>query len=54
MAMSVVQNVESSVDMYISKISTEMANVDACARLVDAECIFLPICATRTKTLTNS
>jgi len=54
MAMSVVQSAESSVDTYISKISTEMANVDACARLVDAECIFLPICATRTTTLMSS
>ena len=54
MVMSVVQNVESSVDMYISKISMEMDNVDACAHLVDAERIFLPICATHTKTLTSS
>jgi len=54
MAMSVVQNVESSVDMYISKISMEMANVDACTHLVDTECIFLPICATCTKTLMSS
>jgi hypothetical protein len=36
----VVQTAEATVDVYIDNISKEQANVDACVRLVDAECKF--------------
>jgi hypothetical protein len=42
---STVQTVESNVDEYIRKISDKQANVDACVRLMDAECMsFLWYC----------
>ena len=36
---SVVQTTEQSVERYIHNIKKEQANVDACTRLVDAECM---------------
>jgi hypothetical protein len=55
MAISIVQPTEASVDTYLHRISAEQSNVDACVRLVDAECKF---CIStynhqRTKTLTT-
>jgi hypothetical protein len=38
MAKSIAQTVDESVEAYIHKISKERDNVDACARLADAEC----------------
>jgi hypothetical protein len=40
MAMGIVQSASSGVDAYISKILEEQANVDACVRLMDTECMF--------------
>ena len=39
MILSAVQTAESSVDVYIRKILDKQASVDACARIIDAECI---------------
>ena len=36
--MSIAQTADESVEVYIHKILEEQAKVDACARLVDAEC----------------
>jgi hypothetical protein len=38
--LSAVQTAESSIDVYIRKILDKQADVDACARTMDAECIF--------------
>jgi hypothetical protein len=37
--LSAAQTAESSVDVYICKILNKQADVDACARLIDAECM---------------
>jgi hypothetical protein len=37
--LSTVETAESSVGEYIRKISDKQANVDACVRLMDAECM---------------
>lgn len=40
MILSAAQTAESSVDVYIRKILDKQADVDSCARLMDAECMF--------------
>jgi hypothetical protein len=42
-AMSIIQTAESGVAAYLGQISKEQNEVDACIRLVEAECMLLSL-----------